>query len=557
MNPGTVYLIGAGPGDPGLITVRGRELLAAADVIVYDRLAHPALLKHARADAEKVYVGKASAHHAMKQPDINALLIDRALQGKSVARLKGGDPFVFGRGGEEAEECRAAGVPFEIVPGVTSAIAAPAYAGIPVTHRDAASSFAIVTGHERDDASESGTRAPGAAEGRRNWAKIAHAADTLLFLMGVEALPEISARLREHGRSPDTPVALVQWGTWTKQRVVTGTLATIVEEIQRAGLTPPAVCVVGDVVKLRESLRWFDDVLTRPLFGKRVLVTRAREQASALTDLLMARGAEPVEFPVIKIAPLADYSALDRSLSDLGGTDWTVFTSANAVPVVAERLEKAGLDSRAFAKSKIAAIGPATAEALRRQLGLRADYVPNEAVAEAVLAQWPDADMNGRRVLIPRAAEAREILPEKFRERGAIVDVVPVYETILDASEAEGIREQLRRGEIDVLTFTSSSTVRNFAEALTGSDREELQRLTLRCTVAAIGPVTADTAREHGLNPAVIAPEHTIPGLVAALEQTLFAKEADKPSVPLRGTLSQENVNPLLARDAGDQERAG
>jgi uroporphyrinogen III methyltransferase / synthase len=521
MQPGTVYLIGAGPGDPGLITVRGRELLGTAGVVVYDRLAHPALLKHARADAEKVYVGKSSAHHAMKQPDINALLIDRALRGKSVARLKGGDPFVFGRGGEEAEECRAAGVPFEIVPGVTSAIAAPAYAGIPVTHRDSASSFAIVTGHERDDASEAGTRTPGAAEGRRDWANIAHAADTLIFLMGVEALPEISARLQEHGRFPETPVALVQWGTWTKQRVVTGTLASIVDEVKRAGLTPPAVCVVGEVVRLREALRWFDDEHMRPLFGKRVLVTRAREQASSLSDLLVARGAEPVEFPVIKIAPLTETESLDHALAHLDGYDWVVFTSANAVPIIASRLEAMGRDSRAFAGPRIAAIGPATAEALRQQLSLRADYVPTEAVAEAVLAEWPDPDMTGKRVLLPRAREAREILPERLRERGAVVDVVPVYVTILDGSESNDLREQLTAGELDVVTFTSSSTVRNFAEALRSSGTADLTELTQHSIIAAIGPVTAGTAREYGLNPAIVATEHTIPGLVAALESYL------------------------------------
>lgn len=519
MKSGTVYLIGAGPGDPGLLTVRGLELLRQADVVVYDRLAHPALLRHARSDAERVYVGKASAHHAMKQPDINALLIDRAKQGKSVARLKGGDPFVFGRGGEEAEECRAAGIPFEIIPGVTSAIAAPAYAGIPVTHRDAASSFAVVTGHERDDSRESGARAPGQAEQRRDWSKLAHAADTLIFLMGVEALPEIAARLQENGRSGDTPVALVQWGTWTKQRVVSGTLATIVDEVKRVGLTPPAVCVVGEVVRLRESLRWFDDPDARPLFGKRIVVTRAREQASALCDLLLAKGAEPVEFPVIKIASLPDSSALDDALSRLSSYSWIVLTSANAVPALAERLSALNQDGRGFAGTKIAAIGPATAEALRQHLGLRADFVPSEAVAEAVLAEWPDDEMDGKRVLLPRALEAREILPEKLREKGAIVDVIPVYETILDADEAENLRTQLRNGEIDAVTFTSSSTVRNFAIALTGGEKNELTSLLQDVLIAAIGPVTADTAREFGLNPQIVAEEHTILGLVAALEQ--------------------------------------
>jgi uroporphyrinogen III methyltransferase/synthase len=522
---GIVYLIGAGPGDPGLITVRGQECLRAADVVVYDRLAHPALLEQTRTDAERIYVGKASAQHALPQSEINALLIECARQGKTVARLKGGDPFVFGRGGEEAQACRAAGVPFEIVPGVTSAIAAPAYAGIPVTHRDAASSFAVVTGHERDDGGAAGTRAPGAAEGRRRWATLAHAADTLVFLMGVEALPEIAARLQEHGRDPETLVALVQWGTWPQQRVVTGTLATIVEEARRAGLTPPAVCVVGEVVRLRETLRWFDDPASRPLFGKRVLVTRAREQASALSDLLRAKGAAPVEFPVIKIARLADYADLDMALRRLREYDWVVFTSANAVPIVAERLEALGLDARAFGQTRLAAIGPATAEALRRYLSLRADFVPTEAVAEAVLAQWPESDLNGRRVLLPRAAEAREILPDTLRERGATVDVLPVYETVLDVSTAESLRTQLEQGELDVLAFTSSSTVRNFAQAIAEGDTARLSALVGQTLIAAIGPITADTAREFGLNPQIVAEEHTIPGLVAAIENFIHISE--------------------------------
>lgn len=519
MKTGTVYLIGAGPGDPGLITMRGRELLAKADVVVFDRLAHPALLEHARPDAERIYVGKASASHAMRQPDISRLLVEKALEGKSVARLKGGDPFVFGRGGEEAECCRESGVPFEIVPGVTSAIAAAAYAGIPITHRDAASSFAVITGHERDDSRESGTREPGKAEQRRDWSKIAHAGDTLVFLMGVEALPEIAARLQEHGRDPETPVALVQWGTWPRQRVVTGTLATICADVKHAGLTPPAVCIVGEVVRLREELRWFDDPVTRPLFGKRIVVTRAREQSSALSDLLRARGADPIEFPVIRIQKLDDNQPLDEALSNLSRYDWAVFTSANAVPIVAEHLEGLGLDARAFGSAKIAAIGPATAEALRTHLGLRADFVPTEAVAEAVLAQWPDVDMAGKRVLIPRAHEAREILPEQLRERGAVVDVIPSYLTVLDGSHAEEIARMLSAGEIDAITFTSSSTARNFHHILAERHGVLLADYVERVVVAAIGPVTADTALELGLPPRIVAEEHTIPGLVAALER--------------------------------------
>ena len=488
-------------------------------------MAHPALLNYVRADAERVYVGKQSANHSMKQADINALLIDRARQGKSVARLKGGDPFVFGRGGEEAEECHAAGIPFEIVPGVTSAIAAPAYAGIPVTHRDAASSFAIITGHERTEERESGTRLPGDAEQRRDWKHIANAGDTLIFLMGVEALPEIAARLVENGKSPETPVALVQWGTWTKQRVVVGTLANIVQVVRDAKLTPPAVCVVGEVVKLRDTLRWFDDPATRPLFGKKVLVTRAREQASGLSSLLRERGAEPIEFPVIKIQRLENYDAIDAALSELASYDWIVFTSANAVPVFAERLALLNKDSRAIGNAKIATIGPATALAVWEHLKIRADYTPTEAVAEAVLEQWPDADMTGKRVLLPRAAEAREILPDQLRERGATVDVLPLYETILDTAEADNLREMLKAGEIDVLTFGSSSTVRNFAQALTNGNLSELPALVGTALVAAIGPVTAETARELGINPQITAAEHTIPGLLAAIEEYIFRQD--------------------------------
>jgi uroporphyrinogen III methyltransferase/synthase len=518
MTRGIVYLIGAGPGDPKLITVRGQELLCIADVVVYDRLAHPALLRQLRPDAEQVYVGKASAHHAMKQSEINALLIDHALRGKRVARLKGGDPFVFGRGGEEAEACRKADIPFEIVPGITSAIAAPAYAGIPVTHRDAASSFAVITGHERDDAGEAGTRAPGKAEGRRNWAHIANAADTLVFLMGVESLPEISARLQEHGRSPDTPAALVQWGTWPGQRVVTGTLATLMDQARRAQMTPPAVCIVGEVVRLRESLRWFDDVSQRPLYGKRILVTRAREQVSALSDLLRSEGAEPIEFPVIKIVPREDLSDLDHALRTLERYDWVVLTSANAIPILAERIEALGRDTRLFASTQVATIGPATAEALYRHLRIRADFMPDEAVAEAILDQWPDTDLTGKRLLLPRAREARDVLPNRLRDRGADVVEIPIYDTVLDASAAHDLRARLREGTLDVLTFASSSTVRNFAHAITGGDPAELPAMVGDACIAAIGPITAETVRELGLTPHILASEHTIPGLVEALK---------------------------------------
>ena len=336
--------------------------------------------------------------------------------------------------------------------------------------------------------------------------------------MGVEALPEIATRLQEHGRAPETPVALVQWGTWSKQKVVTGTLENIVERVKRSGLTPPAVCVVGEVVKLRERLRWFDDPQTRPLFGKKIVVTRAREQASALSDLLRSRGAEPIEMPSIKINRIEDTETIDRALRFLTKYDWIVFTSANAVAIVADRIDAIRKDSRLFGGTRIAAIGPATADALQRRLNVRADFVPTEAVAEAVVAQWPFPDMTDRRVLIPRAKEARELLPEKLREMGAEVEVVPIYETTIDNSDKEEVIEMLRNGEIDAVTLASSSTARNFAEAVSGGKRERLQELMKGVLVAAIGPVTAETARELGMNPQLVSEEHTIPGLTATLE---------------------------------------
>lgn len=517
---GMVFLVGAGPGDPGLLTLRGRECLQQADVVIYDRLVHPTLLQHTRPEAELIFAGKESARHTLTQKEINTLLIERARAGKMVCRLKGGDPFVFGRGGEEAEACREAGVPFEVVPGVTSAIAAPAYAGIPITHREVASSFAVITGHERAEGRGPGAEGKDSAlspqpSARFNWAHIAHAADTLIFLMGVENLAEIVGQLLAHGRLPETPVALVRWGTWPQQETLVSTLGVVVEEVQRTGFKPPAVFVVGEVVRLREKLRWFDN---RPLFGKRILVTRAREQASALSDLLRAQGAEPVEFPVIRIVPVVDTRELDAALCQIQNLySWVVFTSANAVRVIRDRLDALGLDARAFGTVNIAAIGPATTEALRA-MGLRADFVPSRFVAEAVVEEWPDRNMAGRRVLLPRAKEARELLPDRLREMGARVDVVTTYETVMDAGATDEICARLRAGAIHAVTFTSSSTVKNFVESI---GREGVQELLRGVTVACIGPITAQTARELGIRPDIEAKEHTIAGLVKALVEKM------------------------------------
>ena len=510
MSVGTVFLIGAGPGDPKLITVGGADALRAADVVVYDRLAHPKLLDYARPGAERVYVGKQADKHAMKQDDINALLAARAQAGKAVARLKGGDPFVFGRGGEEAEYLRERGVPFVVVPGVTSAIAAPAYAGIPVTHRDAASSFAVITGHERDDGRESGTRAPGQAEGRRQWDKIAWAADTLLFLMGVENLDEIAAQLQANGRSPETPVALVRWGTWAgQQETLVGTLGDIVEKVRIAGFKAPAVTVVGEVVNLRERLRWFD---TGPLAGKRIVVTRAREQASEFAEKLRAKGAEPIEFPLIQIVPPTDgYAALDEAMVRIGSYDWVCFASAPAVHAFCDRLALAGKDARAMATAQIAAVGPATAEALQ-QRGLIADFQPQAMTGAGLGAELP-GEVFGHNILIPRAKDGDDGLIEALTAREGRVEAVVAYENVLDGADADEVRARMAAGTVDAVTFTSSSTVKNFVAALGTAT------LPPGVLVACIGPSTAKTAQEM-LNrpPDVVAEAHTVTGLIAALE---------------------------------------
>ena len=507
--PGTVYLVGAGPGDPGLITVRGRQCLEAADVIVYDRLVDPRLLSLAKAGARLVYVGKAADRHTLSQAEINSLLVAEARAGHAVVRLKGGDPFVFGRGGEEAEALVAAGLPFVVVPGVTSAVAAPAYAGIPVTHRDCASALAIVTGHED----------PNKDESRIAWDKLAGSAGTIVFLMGMENLPGIVRQLRRHGRPADTPVALVRWGTRPNQETLVGTLGDIVQKVADAGFAAPAVAVVGDVVRLRDKLRWFD---RRPLFGRRILVTRAREQASALSALLEEQGAQVWELPTIKIVPPADFGPAERALDALDAFDWLVFTSANGVERTLQYLMMRGKDARVFGRTLLAAIGPATAAALAAY-GLRADYVPTEYVAEAVAAGLLARGVDGKRVLLARAGGARDVLAQELRRGGAQVTDVAVYDVAVPEAPDEAAAQLLREGRLDVVTFTSSSTVRHFAAMFRGLD---LEAALARTIVACIGPITARTARELGLRVDVQAREYTIPGLVRSIIDTVSAAGA-------------------------------
>ena len=497
---GIAYLIGAGPGAPDLITVKGRECLRIADVVIYDRLASPELLQEARAGAELIYVGKSAGHHALRQEEINALIVRKAQEGKVVARLKGGDPFVFGRGGEEALALCEAGIAFEVVPGITSAIAVPAYAGIPVTQRGYTSSLSIITGHED----------PGKDSSDLDWSQIAVGSGTLVFLMGVRNLPDIVTALLRNGRTPDTPAAVIQRGTEPTQQTVVGCLENIVQKAQAAGITPPAITVVGEVVNLREHLRWFD---IKPLFGKRILVTRSREQASGLSARLRELGAQPVEFPTIRIVPAEDSAPLDHAIARLSSYDWIVFTSVNGVKHFMDGLARHDLDARAFATARLAAIGPVTAAELWHY-ALRADYVPDDYVAEAVSAGLDV--QTGQRILLPRADLARPALVEELRERGCVVDEVTTYRTLPYEHTAEDVRV-LFGTAFDIVTFTSSSTVRNLVAILRDILSDDWQAALRGARIACIGPITAETAQELGVQPDIVAEEYTIAGLVDAI----------------------------------------
>lgn len=497
---GKVYLIGAGPGDPGLLGLKAKECLETADAVVYDRLADPRIIEFCRKDAEMVYVGKASANHTMRQPDINKLLVKLAAEGKTVARLKGGDPFVFGRGGEEAIELLEAGLPFEFVPGVTSAIAVAEYAGIPVTHRHVATSFAVITGHED----------PTKGESTINWKGLATAVDTLVFLMGVENIERISSQLIANGRSADCPAAVIRWGTRPEQRTLITTVGKAAADVKATGMKPPAIFLVGEVVKLREQLQWFDN---KPLFGKTVIVTRARAQASALTKKLEAQGARVLEVPAIKIVPPADFAPLDKAIAEIDTYKWLILTSVNGVEYFFNRLQKAGKDSRALCGVKIAAIGSATAEALKGY-GITADLIPSAYKAEELADALAEDTKAGDKLLLARAKVARNVLPERLRALGAHVDVVAAYETVADCQNKEELLEALESGEASVVTFTSSSTVTNLLDVL-GDKKDLLNKVAL----AAIGPVTAETLEKNGLKPAISAAEYTIDGLMTAIEE--------------------------------------
>ena len=498
MKKGKVYLIGAGPGDLGLITVRGLDLIKKCDIIIYDYLANPRLLDFVKPGADIIYVGKKGGDHTLPQDKINELLVRKAAEGKNIARLKGGDPYVFGRGGEEAEELIEAGLAFEVVPGVTSGVAGPAYAGIPVTHRSATSSLAFITGHEDPDKDESSL----------HWDKIATGVGTLVFYMGVKNLPMITANLIKHGRSPQTPVALVRWGTTPRQQTWVGTLETIGAIAEREKVAPPTLIVVGEVVNFREKLNWFE---SRPLFGRRIIVTRARAQASDFSQKLEELGADVYEFPTIETKDPESWQPFDAAMSRCGSYDWLIFTSVNGVAYLLKRLKETGRDIRDLAGPRICAIGTKTAQAVEA-VGMRVTLVPEEFRAEGILEVI--GDVKGKKVLIPRALEAREILPEELVKRGAQVDVVPAYRTVRPTGKKEEMLKLIREGGLDMVTFTSSSTVTNFTGMF---EPGELPDVVKNLTAASIGPITTETALKAGFTVPAMPKVYTIDALIGSI----------------------------------------
>ncbi|MDI6808369.1 MAG: uroporphyrinogen-III C-methyltransferase [Candidatus Eisenbacteria bacterium] len=496
---GEVYLVGSGPGDPGLITVNGFSLIKAADCIVYDQLAPRELLKSARPECELIFVGKEGGGASFPQKAINELLVKKARAGKRVVRLKGGDPFVFGRGGEEALFLKRHRIPFGVVPGISSAVAVPAYAGIPLTHRKLTSVLSIVTGHEAGDKAGSSI----------DFSSLARGGGTLVFLMGVGRLAKISGKLVSGGLAPGTPCALIGRGTTPNQRVVVGRLDNIPKLAAKEGMKPPCVLVIGKVVGMRKLLNWFE---TRPLFGRKIVVTRTREQASRLSAALWKNGAEAIEFPTIKIKNPPSQRPLDKAIERMGEFDWVIFTSANGVRKFLERLREKGKDLRALGNTKVCAIGDVTGEALI-SAGICPDYIPREYVAEGVVKGLRKFAEKGESFLIPRAREARDVLPEELRRLGGRVHVVDAYKTVRPGQFSGSILDDLRAGEIDMVTFMSSSTVRNFVSIFEGKFAGAKPAF----KVASIGPITSAALRRLGYPVHVQAAAYTTDGLVRAI----------------------------------------
>jgi uroporphyrinogen III methyltransferase/synthase len=500
---GIVYLVGAGPGDAGLLTLRGAELLKRADVVVYDALVNKELLRLAAKSAEIIYGGKRSKEHAIPQDELNQLLICKAKEGKIVVRLKGGDPYIFGRGGEEAEELHSAHVSFEVVPGVSSITAAANYAGIPITHRSYSSSFTVVTGHEDPTKDETSV----------DWAWLAKEPGTKVILMGVERIRQISAELTKHGLSADTPVGMVRWGTRGRQSSIDGTLGTIADIVERENFGAPAITIIGDVVKMRSKLNWFE---RRPLFGQRIVVTRTREQASQLADQLLELGAEVLEIPTIRTEEPQNKSDLMDAMLGLAGYDWIVFTSPNGVAAFFTYFFRAFDDIRALGNLRIAAVGPATAAKLK-ELHLRVDAMPEEYLASKITKAISSFEsVENLRILLMRAEIANEDLPKELEALGAIVDDVACYRTVPETEDQNGAAERLLQGGADWITFTSSSTVENFHARF---DLPKLKQQFPKIRVASIGPETTKTLHTIGVQADAEAREHNIPGLIKAVRQ--------------------------------------
>ena len=499
MKNGIVYLIGAGPGDPGLITVRGRDCLRSAEVIVYDYLANPALLREAP-QAETIYVGKSKGLHHLPQEEINALLIALARQGKVVARLKGGDPYVFGRGGEEALCLAQAGIPFEVIPGVTAAFAAGAYAGIPLTHRDYTTSLGLFTGHE-DPAKKLSTL---------DWEKLATGVGTLVFYMGMSNLDTIASELIRYGRAPQTPVAVIRWATLPRQETLVAPLSEIAAVVAAADFKPPAIIIVGEVVALREQLRWFD---RKPLFGRTILVTRAAEQAGEFTTLLQGLGARVIECPTIRLDPVADPTGLDAAMVELASFAWLILTSANAVRFFFARLAAFGLDARALGHCRVCAVGPKTAAAIRA-FGVNPDLVPSDYKAEGVVAALSGLLLGGEKVLFPRADKARDVISVGLVALGAEVMAPVAYCNTLPAALPAEALAALEAGGVDAVCFTASSTVENLRAILGAA---EFQRLLAPLAIASIGPITSKSCTQLGLTVSIEPQEYTLKALADAL----------------------------------------
>ncbi|NGO37847.1 uroporphyrinogen-III C-methyltransferase [Limisphaera ngatamarikiensis] len=510
---GTVYIVGAGPGDPGLLTLRAAELLQRADVVVYDALVQPAILDLVRPGAERIFGGRRAGETSSDRTAVLELLVQRAREGKTVVRLKGGDPYVFGRGGEEALHLAEAGVPFEVVPGVSSFVAVPAYAGVPVTHRGYASRLVILTGHADPESPDCPV----------DWAAEARLPGTKVILMGTAQIGRIAEILIRHGMAPDTPVLVTQWGTTARQRSVTGTLATIGADLARAGLSAPSVAVIGEVVRLRDKLNWYE---RRPLFGQRIVVTRARDQAAALSRPLAELGAEVWEVPVIKTAPPRRRRDVVDALLELNSYDWLVFTSPNGVNAFFDFFFQRFQDLRDLGGARIAAVGPGTAERLR-QLHLQVDVVPQEALAVKVAEAMANyMSLENLRICLLRAEVANPDLPRALEEHGAIVDDIAVYRTVAETEEGNEAAQRLREEGADWITFTSGSTVEHFHR------RFDLPKLLARfpgLRLASIGPETSRALAALGLNPTVEAHEHTIPGLVAAIRDRVLAERMVEP----------------------------